>query len=104
MVSLRSSVPFGSNFRASLFQVFSQRGAPIDSASLGVGWRSWQHRDLAHDCTRIVEIDAARYFAVAHVDNADASDRELLSRVEHSLIRTAKDPFDGSVAALDIGT
>src|ERR1035437_2158361 len=62
-----------------------------------------QHSDLAHDCTRIVEIEAACNLAVAHVNHAHASDRELLSRFVDPLVGTAKRPFDGAVAVMNGG-
>src|SRR6202521_3718850 len=61
-----------------------------------------QQPDLTHDCSHIVEIDIAEYFAIAHINHADASDRKLFPRLEHVLIGATKRPFDGAVAVVDI--
>src|SRR4029077_7354422 len=71
-------------------------------ASLGIAGRSWQQPDLAHDCSHIVEIEIAEYFAIAHIDHADASNRKLFPGLEHVLVGATKHPFDGAVAAMDI--
>src|SRR6266446_7802703 len=72
------------------------------ASSLGIGRRGGQQPDLAHDCSRIVEIDVAKYFAIAHIDHADASDRKLFPRLEHVFVGATKHPFDGAMPAVNI--